>query len=151
MKRQQNSTYASGGINYAMIARILGQLMMVEAAFMALPFFTCLYHHESDWQAFAITIGLTVAAGTALNFLIKPKSKKLHRRDGLLLASVAWVVFSLFGMLPMMLCATPLNASEGFFEAMSGFTTTGATVIRDVESCSHGILLWRALTHLAHG
>ncbi len=151
MKRQQNSTYASGGINYAMIARILGQLMMVEAAFMLLPLLTCLFNHESDWQAFAITIGVTMAAGAALNFLIRPQSKKLHRRDGLLLASVAWIVFSLFGMLPMMLCATPLNASEGFFEAMSGFTTTGATVIRDVESCSHGILLWRALTQWVGG
>ena len=151
MKRQQNSTYASGGINYAMIARILGQLMMVEAAFMLLPLLTCLFSNESDWQAFAITIGVTVAAGAALNFLIRPQSKKLHRRDGLLLASVAWIVFSLFGMLPMMLCATPLNASEGFFEAMSGFTTTGATVIRDVESCSRGILLWRAITQWVGG
>ena len=139
------------GINYAMIARILGQLLMVESVFMGLPLLVCVVGRESDWRAFAITMALTAATGAALNFLVKAHNKRLYRRDGLLLASVAWVVFSLFGMLPLLLCATPLNVSEAFFEAMSGFTTTGATVIRDVERCSHGILLWRALTQWVGG
>ena len=81
----------------------------------------------------------------------RPQQRVLRRRDGLLLASVAWVVFSLFGMLPYLFCATPLNVSEGFFEAMSGFTTTGATVIREVEKCGRGILLWRAVTQWIGG
>ncbi|MBP5314870.1 MAG: TrkH family potassium uptake protein [Muribaculaceae bacterium] len=151
MTVRQKTLTAGRGINFAMILRILGQLMMVEAVFMAIPLLVSVYNHESDWKAFAITVALTAATGAALNFLIKPQRKQLYRRDGLLLASVAWVAFSIFGMLPLMLCATPLNVSEAFFEAMSGFTTTGATVIRDVESCSHGILLWRALTQWVGG
>ena len=151
MKTRQKTLAAGRGINFTMILRILGQLVMVEALFMVLPLLLSLFNHESDWKAFAITIALTATTGMVLNFLVRPKSKRLYRRDGLILASVAWIVFSLFGMLPLLLCSTPLNVSEAFFEAMSGFTTTGATVIRDVESCSHGILLWRALSQWVGG
>ncbi|MCR4602534.1 MAG: TrkH family potassium uptake protein [Prevotella sp.] len=138
-------------INFQMILRILGQLMVVEAGFMALPLMVCIFNKESDWMTFAVVMTLTLATGIALNFLSRPQSKILKRRDGMLLASVAWVVFSIFGMLPYLFCSTPLNIHEAFFEAMSGFTTTGATVIRDVESCSLGILIWRSLTQWIGG
>lgn len=134
-----------------MVFKVLGQLLLVEAAFMSLPLAVCLFNGEHDWLAFAATIAVTLAVGATTTFGIKPRSALLHRHDGLLLASLAWVMFSLFGMLPFMLCDTPLTASEAFFEAMSGFTTTGATVIRDVEVCSHGILVWRALTQWIGG
>lgn len=134
-----------------MLCKVLGQLLLVETAFMVLPLAVCLANREHDAWAFVVVMALTAISGTAMNFLSHPRSKILRRRDGLLLASVAWVAFSLFGMLPFILCATPLNVSEAFFEAMSGFTTTGATVIRDVESCSKGILLWRALTQWIGG
>lgn len=134
-----------------MVFKVLGQLLLVEAAFMSLPLAVCLFNGEHDWLAFAATIAVTLAVGATTAFGIKPRSALLHRHDGLLLASLAWVMFSLFGMLPFMLCDTPLTASEAFFEAMSGFTTTGATVIRDVEVCSHGILVWRALTQWIGG
>lgn len=134
-----------------MVFKVLGQLLLVETAFMSLPLAVCLFNGEHDWLAFAATIAVTLAVGAATTFGIKPRSALLHRHDGLLLASLAWVMFSLFGMLPFMLCDTPLTASEAFFEAMSGFTTTGATVIRDVEVCSHGILVWRALTQWIGG
>lgn len=134
-----------------MVFKVLGQLLLVEAAFMTLPLVVCLFNGEHDWLAFAATIAVTLAVGATTTFGIKPRSALLHRHDGLLLASLAWVMFSLFGMLPFMLCDTPLTASEAFFEAMSGFTTTGATVIRDVEICSHGILVWRALTQWIGG
>lgn len=151
MLQQPRTLQAHRGINFAMILRVLGQLAMVEAAFMALPLLMCLYKGESDWKAFVISLTVTAAMGVMCNYLVRPKSRKLYRRDGLLLASVAWIVFSVFGMMPFLLCSTPLNLTEAFFEAMSGFTTTGATVIRDVESCSHGILLWRALTQWVGG
>lgn len=134
-----------------MVFKVLGQLLLVETAFMSLPLAVCLFNGEHDWLAFAATIAVTLAVGATTTFGIKPRSALLHRHDGLLLASLAWVMFSLFGMLPFMLCDTPLTASEAFFEAMSGFTTTGATVIRDVEVCSHGILVWRALTQWIGG
>jgi len=141
----------SNVINYRMILKVLGQLMMIEAAFMVLPLLVCLFNDESDWTAFAIVIALTLSVGLVSNFYAHPANRILKRRDGMLLASVAWIVFSIFGMLPFILCSTPLNVSEAFFEAMSGFTTTGATVIRDVESCSRGILVWRSLTQWIGG
>ncbi len=138
-------------INYRMILRVLGQLMMVEAGFMAFPLLVSCIYRERDWLAFVLVMALTISVGVSLHFFSRPQNRVLRRRDGLLLASVSWVVFSLFGMLPFILCSTPLNVSESFFEAMSGFTTTGATVIRDVESCSKGILLWRSLTQWIGG
>ena len=138
-------------INYEMIGRIMGQLLMVEAGFMALPLAVCLFYKEKDFVAFLIVMLLTFSMGMWLNLHCRPQQRVLRRRDGLLLASMAWVVFSLYGMLPYLFCSTPLDVSEGFFEAMSGFTTTGATVIRDVESCSRGILLWRAVTQWIGG
>ena len=141
----------SNVINYRLILKVLGQLVMIEAAFMVLPLLVCLIYDERDWVAFALVIALTLLSGLAANFFSHPENRILKRRDGMLLASVAWIVFSIFGMLPFLLCSTPLNLSEAFFEAMSGFTTTGATVIRDVESCSKGILVWRSLTQWIGG
>ena len=142
---------ANNAINYKMIWRVLGQLLMVEAGFMAFPLAVCLFYKEHDAVVFIAILLLTLLAGMGLNYFNHPQNSVLKRRDGLLLASVAWVVFSLFGMLPYLFCSTPLNVSEGFFEAMSGFTTTGATVIRDVESCSKGILLWRSISQWIGG
>ena len=129
-----NKYYTSSSINFRMIFKELGLLLMVESAFMAVPLVVSLFCGESDWSAFAISTAASLATGLALFFLSRPKNRVLKRRGGMLLASLAWVVFSLFGMLPFILCSTPLNVSEAFFEAISGFTTTGATVIRDVES-----------------
>ena len=118
---------------------------------MALPLTVSLLSHEHDSMAFAIAIVLTLLTGLSFNFFSRPENRILKRRDGMLLASMVWIVFSLFGMLPFILCETPLNVSEAFFEAMSGFTTTGATVIREVERCSKGILIWRSLTQWIGG
>ena len=149
----RRTSYKSEGtaVNLPMLFKLLGQLLMVEAAFMALPLVACLLAGQRDAWIFAAVMVLTGLVGGTLNFMLRPRNQILRRKDGLLLASVAWIVFSLFGMFPFILCQTPLNVSEAFFEAMSGFTTTGATVIRDVESCSKGILLWRALTQWIGG
>ncbi len=150
MKYLTNNT-KSNAINYRMILKVLGQLMLVEAAFMLLPLMVCLFNDESDWIPFAVVMTLTFLVGLALNHYSRPENRIMKRRDGMLLASIAWIVFSLFGMLPFIFSSSSLNVSEAFFEAMSGFTTTGATVIRDVESCSMGLLLWRALTQWIGG
>lgn len=134
-----------------MLCKVLGQLILVETTFMVFPLMVCLTNCEADAWVFVVVMVITAMAGTAMFFLSHPHDHTLRRRDGLLLASVAWVAFSLFGMLPFIFSKTHLNVSEAFFEAMSGFTTTGATVIRDVESCGKGILLWRALTQWIGG
>ncbi len=138
-------------VNFAQLLRVLGSLLLVEAVFMLAPLLTCIGYGEDDWRAFAVALIATVASGCALRFCIRGGSRFMGRREGCLLTAVVWVAFSLFGMIPFLFSAIHLNVSESFFEAMSGFTTTGATVIRDVEVCSHGILLWRALTQWVGG
>ncbi len=149
--RHNTYRYVGNTINLRMLCKVLGQLLLVETAFMVLPLALCLAYREGDAWAFVAVMVLTAMTGSAMVYWSHPHNLILRRRDGLLLASVAWVAFSLFGMLPFIFCKTHLNVSEAFFEAMSGFTTTGATVIRDVESCGKGILLWRALTQWIGG
>ena len=138
-------------INVPKQLTLLGLLLMIEAAFMTVPLLMCVFMGEADWLAFLVSVVVTAACGLALHTAIKPQSDNLGRKDGCMITCMVWIVYSLFGMLPFILGSPRLNLSEGFFEAMSGFTTTGATVIRDIEACSHGIILWRALTQWIGG
>lgn len=138
-------------INMPKQLSLFGLLLLIEAAFMVVPMLVCLCRGESDFRAFFISILITATAGGCLRFFVRPTSDNLGRKDGCMLTCVVWVLFSCFGMLPFIFGSPHLNAAEGFFEAMSGFTTTGATAIRDIENCSHGIMLWRALTQWIGG
>lgn len=132
-------------INLPMQLRVSGWLMMIESLFMLIPMGTCLYFGESDWLPFALTAAGTGATGFVLSRHIRPSHYSMSKRDGFLLTAMVWVVFSIFGMLPFMFCKMPISLSDAFFEAMSGFTTTGASALTSVEMFSHGILLWRCL------
>lgn len=152
--RSLSSTLRSANsrqINLAKQVNLLGMLLLIEAAFMTAPLLVCVFMRETDWFPFLITIGVTSLLGVILRTAIKPQSDNLGRKDGCMITCMVWIIYSLFGMLPFILGSPHLNISEGFFEAMSGFTTTGATVIRDIESCSHGVQLWRALTQWIGG
>lgn len=138
-------------INYPKQLVLIGQLLIIEALFLIVPFIICVANGEKDWLPFLFTIFVTAIAGCGLKFLIRPQSDNLGRKDGCMITCLVWIVFSLFGMLPFILGSPHLNISEAFFETMSGFTTTGATVIRDIEGCSKGIILWRALTQWIGG
>ncbi len=131
-------------INLPMLLRVSGWLMMIESLFMLIPMGTCLYFRESDWLPFALTAAGTGATGFVLSRHIRPSHYSMSKRDGFLLTAMVWVVFSIFGMLPFMFCKMPISLSDAFFEAMSGFTTTGASVLLDVTHMSHGIHIWRA-------
>lgn len=131
-------------INLPMQLRVSGWLMMIESLFMLIPMGTCLYFRESDWLPFALTAAGTGATGFVLSRHIRPSHYSMSKRDGFLLTAMVWVVFSIFGMLPFMFCKMPISLSDAFFEAMSGFTTTGASVLLDVTHMSHGIHIWRA-------
>ena len=144
--------YRFNSINVAGVFRVLGWLMVIEGAFMCLPLVTCLIYGESDWLAFAIAAGGTALLGTVMTRLLKaPTSKGMGKREGFLLTALVWVVFSIFGMIPFMICSTPVPLDDAFFEAMSGFTTTGASVLGYIDSMSHGIQIWRALTQWIGG
>lgn len=135
----------SNGINLPMILRVIGWLLMIEAAFMAAPLLTGLIYGEDNLTAFICTIAATGGTGFAMTFFIRPSHTDMGKREGFLLTALVWVVFSAFGMLPFIIGAPRLNVSEAFFESMSGFTTTGASVIIDVETLPRSVLLWRCL------
>lgn len=138
-------------VNLRPVIRGLGALLMVEVAFMLIPLVLSLCTGDSDWRSFAWSAVITAISGAALYFPNRTVTKGLGRREGCLLTSLVWTVFSLFGGIPFMLGSSDLNFSEAYFEAMSGFTTTGATVIRDIEACGKSIMLWRSLTQWLGG
>lgn len=132
-------------VNLPVLMRVTGWLLMIEAAFMLFPLLTCLIYGESDYMAFLIGTAITATAGGAMTFLIKPTRNDMAKREGFLLTALVWVIFSLFGMIPFLLSSTHYSISDAFFEAMSGFTTTGVSALSTVEQLSHGLHLWRCL------
>ncbi|MCM1504930.1 MAG: TrkH family potassium uptake protein [Muribaculum sp.] len=138
-------------INYPMLLRVLGWLLMIEAIFMLIPLLTCIIYKESDAWAFVTAIAITMICGAVMTFCIRPASSAMAKREGFLLTALVWVVFSFFGMIPFILCSTPIGITDAFYETMSGFTTTGSTVYPTVEVLSHGINMWRCLTQWLGG
>ena len=138
-------------LNFAIIARLLGILLLIEAAFMLVPFAVCFLYEELETaKSFGLSILITVVVGL-LGLFCKTESHEMGKREGFLLTGLTWVVFSFFGMLPFLFYDTGLNVASAFFETMSGLTTTGASTIASVEAMPHGILLWRAITHFIGG
>ncbi|MBD5233898.1 MAG: TrkH family potassium uptake protein [Bacteroidales bacterium] len=132
-------------INVRMLLRIMGWLLIVEAAFLTVPTLTCVAWGESDWLPFLLTGLGTLATGLLLALRSRPTSDYMGKRDGYLLTSMVWIVFSLFGLMPFLFCSHPISISDAFFEAMSGFTTTGASVVDTMTDLSHGVHIWRAM------
>ena len=135
----------SAGINYLMLLRVMGLLVMIEAAFMLVPLVTAVIYDDGDLMAFVVSIALTALTGALMTFGFKPRRRDMGKREGFLLTASVWVVFSVFGMIPFMICRSPLTLSDAFFEAMSGFTTTGASVMQEIDDLSHAIHIWRSL------
>lgn len=138
-------------INVAMLMKVIGWLLMIEGAFMTVPFAVAFIYGEDDWIAFGISTLGTIIAGAAMTWLIHPESNSMGKREGFLLTTLVWIVFSLFGMVPFILSDNPLPPVYAFFETMSGFTTTGITTYVDVDSLSHAVNMWRCLTQWLGG
>ena len=136
-------TFAPQMINWKLIAKILGSLLFIEAFFMSLCLVMTIIYGETDLLVFVISTATTAAGAFTFRFLGHEAENSLSRRDAYVVVTLTWMVFSLFGMSPFLLQG--LSLTDAFFETMSGFTTTGATVIDDVESLSHGLLFWRSL------
>jgi len=129
----------------------LGLLIAILGFSMLLPLAWSLYYRESDSLAFAISIAISVGLGLLLWRLTPVGEGRLSRREAIILVAGGWVLASAFGTLPYALAGTFSSYLDAFFEAMSGFTTTGATVLASIESQPHGILLWRSLTQWLGG
>lgn len=132
-------------INFPIVLRVIGWLLMIEAAFMLIPLITAIVYNECEISAFAIAIGITAAAGGLITTCIRPSHNNMAKREAFLLTASVWVVFSIFGMLPFIISPMSLSITDAFFESMSGFTATGSTIITDVEATPHSILIWRSL------
>lgn len=132
------------------VGRILGWLLLLESILLLLPFTLNLLNGE-EMRGFAAAVLVSGAAGGIGAWLFRGSEGRLFRRDAFLVITLVWILFSLVSMIPFMLDPKPLSAASAFFESISGFTTTGATVIADVESHSKGLLLWRAMTQWIGG
>lgn len=144
---------SSQRINFPMVARVLGWLLLIEAVFMCVPTVTALVCHEAGaLRAFGLPAIITAVVGAVCVKLIRPRRTDMGKREGFLLTALVWVVFSLFGMLPFMLApSTRLNLSQAFFEAMSGFTTTGSSLVADTDSLSCAVNVWHCLSQWIGG
>ena len=136
----------SQNINFPIILRLVGWLLMIESLFMLLPMGVSWYYGENyEAIVFLVTLLITLATGVGMAYGIKPASRSMRKREGLLLTSLVWIFFSIFGMIPFLATGTLNTVTDAFFETMAGFTTTGSSVIPDLDKVSHGILLWRSL------
>lgn len=138
-------------LNKKIIYKILGSLLFLESIFMALCLGIAIIYKEDDILAFILSIFLTVIVGFTLRYTGRNAKNNLSRRDAFLVVTLSWTVFSLFGSLPYMIGGYITNFTNAFFETISGFTTTGATILDDVEHLPHGILFWRSFTQWIGG
>lgn len=139
-------------INSRLIYKILGSLLLLEAVFMGWCVIMAFCYGEKDAFPFLISTLVTMAGGVLLKYRGKDASNNMTRRDAYLVVTLTWLVFSVFGSIPYLLSGILTNPTDAFFETMSGFTTTGASVINDVEhSLSHAILFWRSLSQWVGG
>lgn len=137
--------------NFKIVWFTLGALLVLEAVFMLLSSGVAFLYEESD--ALPILYAALITMGFAgLGILLGRKTeKRLGKREGYIIVALVWIVFSLFGMLPFYLSGAIPTITDAFFETMSGFTTTGSSILTDVETLSHGLHFWRALTHWLGG
>ncbi len=135
-----------------MIFRILGFLLLIETVMLLCCGGVSLFYKENDLQSFLVSSAITTSIGILLLAIGKNAVKSLNRRDGYVIVSAAWVTFSFFGMLPYYIGGYIPNVADAFFETMSGFSSTGATILNNIESMPHGILFfWRAMTQWIGG
>ena len=132
-----------------MIGFLIGRILLTEAALLALPTVTAILYGESPMPF--LTTALALAAVGLLLGSRKPRQSAIYARDGFAVVALAWILMSAFGALPFVLSGDIPSYVDALFETVSGFTTTGATILPEVESLSRGILFWRSFTHWVGG
>jgi len=138
-------------IDWKLISKILGQLLCLEAAVMMVAVVISLLYGESDASAFGLAVLATMLVGGILQFVGRRADNVMSRRDAFLVVTLSWIVFSFFGAIPFVASGYLTSPTDAYFETMSGFTTTGATLIEDVESLPHALLFWRSMTQWIGG
>lgn len=138
-------------MNIKIIIRVSGLLMFVEGVAMLLALLVSFLYNEPDKAGIAISAAINITTGALIIFLTRKVSKDIGKREGFIIVSLVWILFAFLGCLPYIFTGAIPNLTDAFFETMSGFTTTGASVLNNIESLPHGILFWRALTHWLGG
>ncbi len=138
-------------MNVKLLIRTLSAILLVEAAAMVPALLIALIYGDGDAPAFLLTIGILLVVGLPSRFLIKPESTDLRAREGFLSVALSWVLLALFGALPFLFSGMIPNVVDALFEAVSGFTTTGASIMTSVEGQPHGVMFWRSFTHWIGG
>ncbi|NLK17671.1 MAG: TrkH family potassium uptake protein, partial [Clostridiales bacterium] len=132
-------------MNYGMIIKRLGTALLIEAACLAAPLLISLSFGE-NLLPFSVPIAAAAILGLVMQ-AVKPASPDIYIREGFAIVALCWIVFSLVGAMPYVLSRAIPDPIDAFFEAVSGFSTTGASVVADVEALPKGVLLWRSLTN----
>ncbi|MGX8727970.1 MAG: potassium transporter TrkG, partial [Lachnospiraceae bacterium] len=137
-------------MNYGIVSFILGWILKIEGVMLLLPgvIGLCYGERQAGWYfAFAV---MSFIVGFLFSFR-KPKSRKVYAREGFVSVALAWLVMSLVGALPFTYSGEIPSYLDAVFETVSGFTTTGSSILREVESLSHCTLFWRSFTHWVGG
>lgn len=138
-------------VNFKIIYKVIGTLLFIEAAMMLLCAGLSLYMGEDDSLAFVVSVFLTVLGGLIFKYLGRDSDNSLGRREAYLLVTLTWIIFSLFGSLPFLISGYIPDFTNAYFETISGFTTTGCSIVDDVEALPHGMLFWRTMTQWIGG
>ncbi|MDR1675558.1 MAG: TrkH family potassium uptake protein [Tannerella sp.] len=139
-------------INVPFVCKMLGRIHLLESAFMLLAVAVALPYRETDLRPLLISNGIMLGAGGLLLLAGRRADERMiGRREGMMTVALTWILLSFFGMMPLFIGGYVPNFTDAYFETMSGFTTTGATILTDVESLPHGILFWRSLTQWQGG
>ena len=138
-------------MNRKMVFYTVGYIVTAEAALLLLPLLVALLYGESCALSFLITIGISLAVGLGMVALCRKRDSLIYAREGFAIVALAWIVVSAIGALPFTISGEIPNYVDALFETVSGFTTTGASIVPDVEAMSHGILFWRSFTHWVGG
>ncbi len=138
-------------MNYKSVFNILGSSLLTVAGLMVLPTVVSVIYNESCLWSFLITIGISAVIGLALKLICRTKNQVIYAKEGFAVVALVWILMSAMGALPFVLSGEISSYTDAFFETVSGFTTTGASIVDNVEELSHGILFWRSFTHWVGG
>ena len=138
-------------MNVKLLLHVLGAILLVEAAALVPSLAIAIGYGEGDAMAFVWTILLLNAVGAPMRLFVKAEQTNLRAREGFLAVSLSWVLLSVFGALPFVFSGVIPNFVDALFESVSGFTTTGATIMTQIEGQPHGVMFWRSFTHWIGG
>ncbi|NQV44788.1 MAG: potassium transporter TrkH, partial [Rhodospirillales bacterium] len=138
-------------MDFRPIFLVIGILLSTLAVFMCIPAIVDLFAGNPDWQVFTASAGVTLFVGIAMAMASNAGGAKLTVRQAFLMTTLAWIFLAIFAAMPLRFSELNLSYTDAFFEAMSGLTTTGSTVITGLDTAPPGILLWRALLQWVGG